>query len=295
MATDPLVITPAVLREWPLPAPGAGKEERGSFVVLGGSVRTPGAVALAGEASLRAGAGKLVLATTAATAASLALHVPESMVCGLVAGDAGEIDADAVAEGISDELTGAGAVLIGPGLRDPEVAAALVARTLPLVEGPVVLDALASAYLTENPDGLSDFDHGSVLTVNPNELAHTAGCDVAEVEADPASVAARVAERSGVVVLYGGTVKHVAAPDGRAWRVEGGGPGLGVSGSGDVQAGVVGGLLARGADPAQAAVWGAYLHARAGERCASEVAGVGYLARELLPQVPRVLAELREQ
>jgi NAD(P)H-hydrate repair Nnr-like enzyme with NAD(P)H-hydrate dehydratase domain len=67
---------------------------------------------------------------------------------------------------------------------------------------------------------------------------------------------------------------------------------LGVSGSGDVQAGIVSGLLARGADPAQAAVWGGYVHARTGERLAAAVGLVGYLARELPGQVPAVLGEL---
>ena len=81
-------------------------------------------------------------------------------------------------------------------------------------------------------------------------------------------------------------------PAGQSWVVEGGGPGLGVSGSGDVQAGIIAGLLSRGAEPAQAAVWGAYLHARTGERLAATVGQVGYLARELPPQVPAVLGEL---
>ncbi len=293
--SEVVTVTPSTLRDWPLPAPGADKEERGAFVVLGGTVRTPGAIRLAGEAALRAGAGKLVLATTAATAAALAVQVPEAMVWGLDADDSGDVDPGAAAERIGEEITGAAAVLLGPGLGDPGDAARLVERTLPLVDGPLVLDALASAYLTEHPDGLKDFDAPCVLTVNPDELAHTAGCDVSDVEDDPVTVAGQVAERNGVVVLCGGTDKHVVAPDGRVWKVEGGGPGLGVSGSGDVQAGVVAGLLARGADAAQAAVWGGYLHARAGERCASEVAVVGFLARELLPQLPQVLTELREQ
>ena len=93
-------------------------------------------------------------------------------------------------------------------------------------------------------------------------------------------------------MLCGGTSKHIAAPDGRTWVVEGGGPGLGVSGSGDTQAGIVGGLLARGADPCQAAVWAAYVHGRIGERLAVEVGTVGYLAREVPPHVPAVLTEL---
>ena len=65
------------------------------------------------------------------------------------------------------------------------------------------------------------------------------------------------------VVLLGGTEKHVVSPGGDAWTYAGGGPGLGVSGSGDVQAGLVAGLLARGAEPEQAATWGAFVHARA--------------------------------
>ena len=68
--------------------------------------------------------------------------------------------------------------------------------------------------------------------------------------------------------------------------------GLGVSGSGDVRAGITAGLLARGADPAQAAVWAAFLHGRCGERLASSVGRLGFLARELPPEIPRVLAEI---
>jgi NAD(P)H-hydrate repair Nnr-like enzyme with NAD(P)H-hydrate dehydratase domain len=94
------------------------------------------------------------------------------------------------------------------------------------------------------------------------------------------------------VVLYGGTDKYVASPDGPAWQISGGGPGLGVSGSGDVQAGVVAGLLARGAEPEQAAVWGGFVHATLGERLTTRVGRLGYLARELPGVVPEVLAEL---
>ncbi len=59
-----------------------------------------------------------------------------------------------------------------------------------------------------------------------------------------------------------------------------------------MRAGIVAGLLARGADPAQAAVWAAYLHGRAGERLASSVGRLGFLARELPPQIPQVVAEI---
>ena len=294
-ARDARLVTPALLRDWPLPAPGQGKEQRGAVVVLGGTVHTPGAVRLAGEAALRAGAGKLVLATAAANAPGLGVQVPECLSWGLPTTAGGNLEPEAVGDELGEQLEGAGAVVAGPGLSDPEASVRLVEHLLGHLRGPVVVDALASAYLTEHPEGLAEHRGDVVLTVNPVELGHTAGQDVGDVEADPRGAARVVAERSGVVVLCGGAVKHVVDPDGQEWTVEGGGPGLGVSGSGDVQAGIVGGLLARGADGAQAAVWGAYLHARAGERRASEGAAVGYLARELLPEVPRVLAELRDR
>jgi NAD(P)H-hydrate repair Nnr-like enzyme with NAD(P)H-hydrate dehydratase domain len=69
--------------------------------------------------------------------------------------------------------------------------------------------------------------------------------------------------------------------------------GLATSGSGDTLAGIVAGLLARGADALQAAVWGVYLHGAAGNRLATRIGRVGYLARELSAEVPRLLEELR--
>ena len=93
--------------------------------------------------------------------------------------------------------------------------------------------------------------------------------------------------------MCGGPVK-VVAHRGDLWRVEAGNPGLGTAGSGDVQAGVVAGLLARGADPAQAAVWGAFLHATAGDRLAERVGAVGFLARELPGELPGLLADLAD-
>jgi ADP-dependent NAD(P)H-hydrate dehydratase len=84
----------------------------------------------------------------------------------------------------------------------------------------------------------------------------------------------------------------VVSPDGRAWHHVGGVPGLGVSGSGDVLAGIVGGLLARGFSPIDAAILGVYLHGRAGERLSREIGPLGFLARELLDVIPAVLADV---
>src|SRR5687768_18541475 len=78
MTAEPEVVTLATLGDWPLPAPGEGKESRGRVLVVGGSRSTPGAVRLAGEAVLRAGAGKLRIATVESMTAVLGLVLPES-------------------------------------------------------------------------------------------------------------------------------------------------------------------------------------------------------------------------
>lgn len=288
---EPQVVTPAVLRAWPLPAPGSDKEARGRVLVVGGTRGTPGAVRLAGEASLRSGGGKLQIVTVGSTATQLALEIPEARVVDAGETPSGDLDVEA-ADSIVDKAADCAAVLLGPGLVDTDHAVRLLGRVVPRLATGVVVDALASAYVTENPGALRHLGGRGVLTVNPTELARTLGWDEDEVDGGQTEAARALATRTGAVVLCGGQQKSVADPSGRTWLVRGGGPGLGVSGSGDVQAGIVSGLLARGAEPAQAAVWGAAVHARAGDRLASRVAPLGFLARELLEEVPAVLAEL---
>jgi len=290
--TEPMVVTPAELKEHPLPEAGAGKDSRGQVVVLAGTASTPGAALLAAEAALRAGAGKLTVLTCETAAVALAVALPEAMVLPLAGTPSGHPRPDAADEAAS-RVDGADALLVGCGFFDAEETVAFLQELLPRVSTSVVLDATASAYLGHQAAGLHHLDGRGVLTVNPGELALTDGCDDDEVSADPAGVARRVAERSRVVVLCGGPDKHIAVPSGAGWVFTGGGPGLGVSGSGDVQAGIVAGLLARGCSPEQAALWGSYVHGRGGERLAAEVGPVGSLAREQLGQIPRVLAEVR--
>jgi ADP-dependent NAD(P)H-hydrate dehydratase len=286
---DPVVVTPQLLREWALPEPGSGKHGRGQVLVVGGTSTTPGAVLLSAESALRAGAGKLTVAVVEVVARRLGVALPEALVAGLPGDDSGHPSLEA-ADPLVEEIEQADVALLGSGFTDPERSSRLLADVVPRVSTSLVVDALGTAYLTDHPTGLHHLDGRAVLTVNPSELGHVAGVDPDDVE--PRHHAAQVAARSRMVVLCGGVEKHVATPAGEQWVVQGGGPGLGVSGSGDVQAGIVAGLLARGADPAQAAVWGAYVHARAGERLAVTVGAVGYLARELPHEVPAVLTEL---
>lgn len=282
-----------LLREWSLPEPGSDKEGRGVVLVVGGSRSTPGAVILSGEATLRVGSGKLQVATAESVASQVSVALPEALVRGLPEAESGDLGTAACADVV--EMTDEDStVLLGPGLVDPRAASELLAKIVPELTGPVVVDALGTAFVTDHPDGLHHLEGRCVVTLNLKELAKTLGADATDVHRDPVAAATDLARRTRCVVLAGGTSKVVATPAGDTFLVHEGGPGLGVSGSGDVQSGLVAGLLARGAAPDQAAAWGAYLHGRAGDRLAGEVGVVGFLARELPPVVPRLLTELHQ-
>jgi hydroxyethylthiazole kinase-like uncharacterized protein yjeF len=286
----PVAVTAELLREWALPEPGKDKESRGRVLVLGGTAMTPGAVLLAGEAVLRAGAGKLQLATAEPVAAALAVAVPEALVAPLPTDRAGNIDEGAAAQ-VLELVDGCDALLVGPGFSDVDATVALLAKVVPEVSCPVVVDALASAFITSHRDGVAHLDGKAVLTLNPTELALTLEIGEDGLD-DPVAAAVRLARETSAVVLCGGQGKTVAAPDGRVWSSDSGGPGLGVSGSGDVQAGIVAGLLSRGTQPEQAAVWGGHLHGSAGDVLAERVGTVGFLAREIGGCVPGLIEDL---
>src|SRR5436305_8599039 len=141
------LITPEVLRENPLPAPAEGgdKEKRGRVLVVGGGRETPGALLLAGEAALRAGAGKLQIATGAANAPLVAGRIPEARVFALPETKAGRLKPSA-AVALREHFGGARAVCIGPGMIEDEAVARFVRAALRFCrEVSVVLDAGAVA------------------------------------------------------------------------------------------------------------------------------------------------------
>ncbi|MGK5740901.1 NAD(P)H-hydrate dehydratase [Micromonospora sp. URMC 103] len=283
--SDPQVITPALLRDWALPVPSGGKENRGTVLVVGGSRFTPGAVLLAGVAALRAGAGVLQLAAAESTAAALSIQVPEALVVGLPETGSGAVDG-APGDQLADLVADADVVAVGPGLKEIDETRRLLHLVLDAArqETALVLDAYALGALSHEPDLLVGSGRPVVLTPNLTEAGHLLGRDPGDdLDADAAELAGRY---DAVVSLHG----HIATPDGRGWREESGDAGLGTSGSGDVRSGLLAGLLSRGAGPAQAACWAAYAHAVSGQRLVPQYGRIGFLARELLDEIPHTLA-----
>lgn len=292
-------VTTELLRNWPLPMPGAegDKEERGHVLVLGGSREMPGAVILAATAALRAGAGKLTVATGASVAQLVASAMPEARVIGLAESEAGGFLPEAIArlDPLADRVN---AILIGPGMQDEAAAAELVHGLLGRMQGSdtaVVLDACAMGALLRAPGGSAQsdapfrFEQPVILTPHCGEMAHLTGMPKADIAAGPDEPARAAAAEWNAVVALKGARTVIASPGGALWQHEGGNVGLAISGSGDTLAGIIAGLAARGATLEQASCWGVALHARAGERLASRMGVLGYLAREIPAEIPALL------
>jgi len=297
-------VTTQLLRDWPLPMPGAegDKEERGHVLIVGGSREMPGAVILAATAALRAGAGKLTVATGASVAQLVALAMPEARVIGLAESEAGGFLPDAIArlDPLADRVN---AVLIGPGMQDEAAAAELVHGLLERLHGSdtaIVLDACAMGTLLHAPEGWAEgeafrFRQPVILTPHCGEMAHLTSIDKDDIAAGPDARALAAAAAWNAVVALKGARTVIAAPDGAMWQHEGGNVGLAISGSGDTLAGIIAGLAARGATLGQAACWGVALHARAGERLAARMGVLGYLAREISDEIPALLESVAGQ
>jgi hydroxyethylthiazole kinase-like uncharacterized protein yjeF len=287
------ILTPTLLRGWALPSGAESKYDRGRIVVIGGARHTPGAALLAGTAALRVGAGRLSMGVAESAAVALAVAMPEAGVIGLAESPTGSVRGGNL-EPLRDEILAADALVIGSGLDDADEAGKLVLGVLALLAEAnavpaVLLDAYALGVLpdvdADSHDTLQALGGKLVLTPNKAEAARLLGRDIRDLETDLAEVADRF---QAVVTCFG----MIAAPGGRRWEIGSGQAVLSTSGSGDVLAGAIGGLLARGADPAQAACWGTHLHATAGDRLAARIGPTGSLARELAEELPAMLAEL---
>ena len=312
--------------------PNGDKEGRGHVLVVAGSREMPGAAMLAAMAALGAGAGKLTIVTAASTARALAIALPEARVIGAPEAASGALLLRDLPVWCGTGRLRHDAVLIGPGLQGgcagfddatPDVAAAAQldraaagpgagATGRPERAGPQPAPGIAECQATLDlldrggtvpmlvdaaaMDAIPGPSHGArqrLLTPHAGELAHLLDRDKRTVLRDPERAAADAAARWGVYVLLKGATTVLASPQGVSWRHDSCHPGLGTSGSGDVLAGTITGLLAQGASLGAAAAWGVALHARCAERLARRIGPIGYLARDIVAQIPRAALDLQ--
>jgi NAD(P)H-hydrate epimerase len=256
----------------------------GHVYVLAGSPGRTGAARMACDAALRAGAGLVTLGTTREAFRMLGGVLYEAM--SEVAIEPGEVAVSA-AERLSHRLNLCQAVVIGPGLPVESEIGELLTHLLPRLDVPVVVDAEALNQLAWRKECFES-NAPRVLTPHPGEAARLLGRTSAQVQADRVGAAVTLAEETNAVVVLKGAHTLVASPDGGVSVCPDGNPGMGSPGMGDVLAGLVGALMARGMGAVAGARAAVTWHARAGDLAAARRTETNLLARDVLDSLADV-------
>lgn len=289
----------SVGRDWvkarlPHRALDANKGTFGRVLVVGGSEAFVGAPVLAARAAYRVGAGIVTLAVPQSVKLSAAVLCPEATFVPLPEALSSHDPRALPHMQLWLAQQSKSVVVLGPGFGASEAAQAFLdaftSKWLGVAAKGVVCDADALNWLATQPNWSQRLPPNSVLTPHPGEMARLMRCAVEEVQADRIGNAQRAAQAWSHVVVLKGAHTVIAAPDGRVAVLPFANPALAVAGTGDVLAGAIGGLMAQGLPPFEAAVCGGFVHALAAEGSG----GVGLLASELADRLPKALSMLRD-
>jgi hydroxyethylthiazole kinase-like uncharacterized protein yjeF len=272
--------TPRDLQALVAPRPASThKGTYGHLAVIAGSPGRSGAAVMCARGAIRGGAGLVSVVTDAATAQLVHAGSIESMTW---SGD-----------DIAGFVANKSAVLIGPGLADDEASYARVRDLLAAIELPTIVDASALNAFAGRANELNPHSRPRVITPHPGELARLLGRTSGEINGDRIAAATEAARVTNCVAVLKGYQTLIADPDGQVRVNPTGNPGMATGGMGDVLAGIIGALLARGVEPFEAATCGVYLHGLAGDLLKEELGDTGLAATDLAERVPLAIQRLR--
>jgi ADP-dependent NAD(P)H-hydrate dehydratase len=271
--------------------PNSHKGDYGRALLIGGSRGMCGAIAMAGLAALRSGAGLVTLAVPRSVQDVVAGLGVCFMTHGLSDVD-GEFDSAAAREAVDFGIP-ASVLALGPGLGRGDRLTPLVERLYLEVKRPMVVDADALFALSQTKDVLKKPGGLRVLTPHPVEFARIVGGDVplgAQRITSAAELARRDVSRNTIVVLKG---HETVVTDGKHFCLNHtGNPGMATGGSGDVLTGIITALLCQGLSPFDAARLGVHVHGLAGDLAAAELGEVSLIASDLIDFLPKAFRKL---
>lgn len=269
------LVEPEMFRSLLAPRPPSGhKGTFGHVLVVAGSPGKSGAAAMSGLGALRAGAGLVTVASSAAAIAQIASHAPELMTTAL-----DDTGLDRLAEGKT-------VIAMGPGLGQTPEVEALVQHASRTFEQPMVLDADALQSIPAHGGAVR------VLTPHPGEMSRLTGKPTSEIQKDRVGAARAFATEHGVTLVLKGQRTVIAFADGRVWINPTGSPAMGTGGSGDILTGLIAGLLAQfPKDHDRAVAAAVYLHGLAGQIGARKLGEKCLIATDILKYLPQAMEE----
>lgn len=273
----------------PWPAADANKATRGRVLIVGGAPGLTGAACLAAEAALRSGAGHVTVAVPGVSLAVVEAKLTAPVKMPLAAAADGDLLPAAVGEVLA-AAERADAVVLGPGLGRGAGARMAVLEIVARLGIPLVIDADALFALGGDLAPVAARTAPTVLTPHAGEAARLLGTTAERIAADRPAAALALACGASTAVLKGpGTL---VAHAGRILLNPTGGPELATLGTGDVLAGLIGGLLACGMLPMDAAALGTYLHGAAGRASAAELTPICTTAEDVIGHLAGAVREL---
>lgn len=277
---------------FPPAPPSAYKNAFGHALILGGAPGLSGAAHLTARAALRIGAGLVSAAAPKGMGAEIKNGLPDIMTPSLGEGSDWPTRLPESLKQLAQHCT---ALAVGPGLGRTPRAAALPELLLALPHRPpTVWDADALYALGGAPELLEQLSPEDVLTPHPGEAARLLGIDARAVQADRVGALRELASRTPALCVLKGAGTLLLRHGGPIGLSPYDAPNLAVAGSGDVLAGCLAGLLARGADAASAAALAVVLHAEAGRALAEDYPYRGNTAAQIADALPAAVALLRD-
>lgn len=267
----------------------------GHPLVIAGSRGKSGAVLLASRAALRMGAGLVTAAVPESIQPVVASGQAELMTEPIADRD-GHFDGTHAPAALKMLLEGKNALIVGPGIGVTDDTRRLVEWLISDASEPeraMLLDADAlNALASLGCETLKRARGHVVLTPHPGEASRLLGVPTTAINADRVSAARRLAERTGATVLIKGARSVIASPDGDVYLNSTGNPGMSTPGMGDALSGMVGALLGQHLRPLDALALGVFLHGYAADRVASRIGSIGYLAGDVIDELPQTLEAL---
>ncbi len=270
-------------------SPDSHKGDFGYVLLIGGSMGMTGAMALAGTAALRSGAGLVQVATPRACQSIVASFEPSYMTAALEHDEAGRISLTA-RDRLVELAEKATVVACGPGLGRSDDLSELVGWLYTHLKQPAVFDADALNALATRPQILSQAGGPRILTPHPGEFQRLTGAEQRMPRDEAERRAAELAAQCGAVIVLKG--HRTLITDGQQqFHNTTGNPGMATGGTGDVLTGITAALLAHKLPPLDAARLAAHLHGLAGDLAAAELGEVSMIASDLLHYLPRAFQQ----
>lgn len=265
----------------------SNKGSYGRVLCVCGSVGMAGAAYLCASAALRTGAGLVEILTPEENRVIIQTLLPEAIVS--------VYDKSAPSnEQIDACLTRANAVVCGCGLGTSVASRTLLGRVLRGSQVPTVLDADALNIISKSPT-LLKYAANKIITPHPMEMSRLCAQDVSDINADRESVCSDFAESHSLICVLKG--HRTVVSDGKSVFINtSGNSGMATAGSGDVLAGIIGGILAQNTegklDMLQAASLGVYVHGLCGDAAAQKLGEYSVIASDIVANLPDVLKEI---